>query len=74
MSGRDASSVDALSGTLRRCKHPVTTPEGVALVRDPVLSDQTLTDTKGACWKQSEGVSSYVHGCACEVPWSAPNR
>lgn len=64
VSGRDASSVDALSSMLRTGKHPATTPGGVALVRDPVLSDQTLTDTEGRCWKQSEGVSSDILGCA----------
>ena len=56
MSGRDAASVDALSAMLRRSHNPVVRPGGVALVRDPVLSDGTLTDTEGTCWKQSQGV------------------
>lgn len=33
-------------------------PGDIAVVRDPVLSDDTLTDTEGTCWKQSEGSSS----------------
>lgn len=39
-----------------------TRPDNVALVRDPVLSDKTLTDTGGACWKQSEG-ACRTHKC-----------
>ncbi|CAB1098846.1 unnamed protein product [Ectocarpus sp. CCAP 1310/34] len=55
VSGRDTDSIDALSNLLRKSKGPVVQPEDVALVRDPVLSDKMLTDTKGTCWKQSEG-------------------
>lgn len=56
VSGRDTGSIDAFSNLLRKSKGPVVQPEDVALVRDPVLSDKMLTDTKGTCWKQSEGV------------------
>ncbi|CAM9460321.1 unnamed protein product [Ectocarpus sp. 8 AP-2014] len=55
VSGRDTDSIDAFSNLLRKSKGPVVQPEDVALVRDPVLSDKMLTDTKGTCWKQSEG-------------------
>ncbi|CAM9285887.1 unnamed protein product [Ectocarpus fasciculatus] len=55
VSGRDTNSIDAFSNLLRKSKGPVVQPEDVALVRDPVLSDKILTDTKGTCWKQSEG-------------------
>ncbi|CAM9193464.1 unnamed protein product [Ectocarpus sp. 13 AM-2016] len=55
VSGRDTDSIDAFSSLLRKSKGPVVQPGDVALVRDPVLSDKMLTDTKGTCWKQSEG-------------------
>lgn len=55
MSGRDAPSIDALSSVLRESKDPVTQPDGVALVRDPVLSNNMFSDVEGKCWKQSEG-------------------
>ncbi len=61
VSGRDVSSTNSFSELLRRGKRPVVQPEDVALVRDPVLSDNMLTDTKGTCWKQSEG-ASRIHG------------
>ena len=55
VSGRDAPSIDALSGVLRESKDPATQPDDVARVRDPVLSDKMFTDVEGKCWKQSEG-------------------
>lgn len=55
VSGRDAYSTRVLAGVLRDSEDPMVQPDDVVLVRDPVLSDKTLTDTTGACWKQSEG-------------------
>ncbi|CAM9462535.1 unnamed protein product, partial [Hapterophycus canaliculatus] len=55
VSGRDAISTSVLAGVLRDSKDPKVQPNDVALVHDPVLSDTTLTDTQGTCWKQSEG-------------------
>lgn len=55
VSGRDVTSINSFSELLRRGDRPLVLPEDVALVRDPVLSDNTLTDTQGTCWKQSEG-------------------
>ncbi|CAM9695268.1 unnamed protein product, partial [Scytosiphon promiscuus] len=55
VSGRDAISTSVLAGVLRDSRDPVVQPDDVGLVHDPVLSDLTLTDTKGTCWKQSEG-------------------
>eukprot|EP00903_Cladosiphon_okamuranus_P008896 g8515.t1 len=55
VSGRDATSISAFSDVLERGESPMVQPTGVALVRDPVLSDTTFTDVEGKCWKQSEG-------------------
>ncbi|CBJ48453.1 hypothetical protein Esi_0002_0275 [Ectocarpus siliculosus] len=52
--GRDAVSRRVLSSMLRRGEALVR-PGDIAVVRGPVLSDETLTDTEGTCWKQSEG-------------------
>ncbi|CAN0377064.1 unnamed protein product, partial [Ectocarpus sp. 12 AP-2014] len=52
--GRDAVSRRVLSSMLRRGEALVR-PGDIAVVKDPVLSDETLTDTEGTCWKQSEG-------------------
>lgn len=56
VSGRDNSTVERLAQMVGQGAHPGVTPEDVRLVRDPVLSDKTLTDTSGACWTQSTGV------------------
>lgn len=55
MSGRDVTSVKCLSSVLQLSKSPVVLPDDVAFVRDTVLSDKSLSDTEGNCWKQSEG-------------------
>eukprot|EP00752_Nemacystus_decipiens_P016189 g14476.t1 len=55
VSGRDATSISAFSDVLKRGESPMVQPGGVALVRDPVLSDSMFTDAEGTCWKQSEG-------------------
>lgn len=60
MSGRDATSVKSFSSVLQRTRNPAVEPKDVELVRDPVLSDKMLSDTKGKCWKQSEGGGQLV--------------
>ncbi len=60
VSGRDGPSIDALSGILRESKDPVIQPDGVVLVRDPVLSNKMFSDVEGKCWKQSEGEDRSV--------------
>lgn len=55
VSGRDVTSIKCLSSVLQLSKSPLVQPNDVAFVRDTVLSDSTLTDTDGTCWKQSEG-------------------
>ena len=55
VSGRDRTSVEALSSLLSTLEAPRAKPHEVATVRDPVLSDVYYTDVDGACWKQSEG-------------------
>lgn len=54
VSGRDAPSTQALSRLLQD-SDSVVRPEGVSLVRDPVLGDKMLSDTEGKCWRQGEG-------------------
>lgn len=56
VSGRDATSTQALADVLR-LGESVVQPDDVALVRDPVLSDKSFSDREGRCWKQSEGAS-----------------
>lgn len=64
VSGRDVSSVERFSSVLKSGKDTVVQPKDVALVRDPVLSDKTLSDTAGKCWKQSEGAQIF-RSCCC---------
>lgn len=70
VSGRDTPSVNAFSDVLEHGESPMVQPGGVALVRDPVLSDSMFTDTEGTCWKQSEGAplsrarTHVMNGCA----------
>lgn len=56
VSGRDTTTVERFSDILNRSVNPAVWPGDVRLVRDPVLSDTTLTDNTGSCWKQSQGV------------------
>ncbi|CAM9773752.1 unnamed protein product, partial [Hapterophycus canaliculatus] len=56
VSGRDITSIKCLSSVLMLSKAPLVQPDEVAFVRDTVLSDKSLSDTEGTCWKQSEGV------------------
>lgn len=60
VSGRDAPSISAFSDVLQSGESPMVQPGGVALVRDPVLSDSMFTDAEGKCWKQSEGTSQFL--------------
>lgn len=55
VSGRDGKSVAALSTLLRSLEGVRVPPSQVRVVRDPVLSDQYLTDTNGSCWKERLG-------------------
>lgn len=59
VSGRDILSIERLSSVLSNHKDTTVQPKDVALVRDPVLSDKTLSDTEGKCWKQSEGAQYF---------------
>ncbi|CAN0062451.1 unnamed protein product [Scytosiphon promiscuus] len=54
ISGRDITSIKCLSSVLMLSKDPVVQSNDVAFVRDTVLSDKSLSDTEGTCWKQSE--------------------
>lgn len=55
VSGRDQKSVKAFSDLLSTLSNARTTPEEVARVRDPVLSDGYFKDVSGRCWRQNEG-------------------
>ena len=55
VSGRDTPSIERFAGILGDASTPAVRPDGVRLVRDPVLSDQAFTDTDGTCWRQSSG-------------------
>ncbi|CAM9950993.1 unnamed protein product, partial [Sphacelaria rigidula] len=71
VSGRDKVSVNALRNVLRASENPVVKPEEVQLVRDPVLSDRTLSDLDGKCWKQSEsGFTSQLSPLCFVLPAS----
>lgn len=61
VSARDTPSVERFAGMLSRgAPSPASRSEDVRLVRDPVLSDKTLTDTTGACWRQSQGAARVL--------------
>lgn len=45
----------AFSDLLSTLTNARTTPEEVARVRDPVLSDGYFKDVSGRCWRQSQG-------------------
>ncbi|CAM9695197.1 unnamed protein product [Scytosiphon promiscuus] len=74
LSGRDASSTEALSSMLLGGDAAFARPDNVALVRDPVLSDSTLTDTEGQCWKQSEGECKHEQPLCFVLPTSSKQR
>ena len=61
VSGRDTPSIERFAGILGDDSTPAVRPDGVHLVRDPVLSDQAFTDTDGTCWRQSTGVCAGRH-------------
>eukprot|EP00903_Cladosiphon_okamuranus_P011259 g10617.t1 len=55
VSARDPTSIGRFADILSDVASPTVPPDDIRLVRDPVLCDKSLTDTTGACWRQSAG-------------------